>query len=279
MTLIVGLQAVDGIVVCADSQETDGHYRRTRQKIEPKTCGHFEMAIAGSGPDGDAIDAAVHRLQMVAAAVPTPNLDALEVALQKEITKIKGASKQRLVGVARCIPTKTLRLWRIVARQFIPTPQYVFVGWEEALYERTIQRLYAETCTIPQCLIIGMSVLTLAEATSNYVKGPFSILVALPHGLYPDRIEHAQDLKDRVETFSLATDQVFISCADTSIGAEIFEQRLSSFIQTIRDLREDYIRAATLRLVQRGLNTINDPYPSIPLGSTIHIGSNDESSG
>ena len=63
MTLIACFKCSDGVVLCADSQETVGEYRFSRQKLVPFLAGNFELAIAGSGNDGDLIDSFVQRLQ------------------------------------------------------------------------------------------------------------------------------------------------------------------------------------------------------------------------
>ena len=70
MTLIVVLKCEDdgipGVVICVDSQETivfqGREYKVSRLKIRPKRCGNFDLAIAGSGNNGDVIDGAVGQL-------------------------------------------------------------------------------------------------------------------------------------------------------------------------------------------------------------------------
>lgn len=58
VTLIAAFKCSDGVVVCADSQETLGlplpsddyaGYRVNVDKIEPRQIGHYEVTIGGAG--------------------------------------------------------------------------------------------------------------------------------------------------------------------------------------------------------------------------------------
>src|SRR5438105_9897981 len=64
VTLIAGFCCQDGIVLCADAQETVDDIRVATQKIEPKLLGNYDFAIGGSG-DGDLIDAAVNSIEEI----------------------------------------------------------------------------------------------------------------------------------------------------------------------------------------------------------------------
>jgi hypothetical protein len=44
------------VVVCADSQETCGHYRVELKKIAPRNAGEYDLIVGGSGEIGDLID-------------------------------------------------------------------------------------------------------------------------------------------------------------------------------------------------------------------------------
>jgi ATP-dependent protease HslVU (ClpYQ) peptidase subunit len=60
MTLIAafrcGTPDDPGVVVCADSQETYGHYRVTVEKIKPRAAGQYDLIVGGAGNTGVLID-------------------------------------------------------------------------------------------------------------------------------------------------------------------------------------------------------------------------------
>ena len=60
MTLIAAIRCADGVVLCADSQETvdipeRGQYRVQVNKIQPQDAGNYQVVIGGSG-DGPLVD-------------------------------------------------------------------------------------------------------------------------------------------------------------------------------------------------------------------------------
>src|ERR1035438_3789217 len=89
MTLIVGVRCAGGYVLCADSQEEvtrDGFSSRvTRQKLEVKACGNFYLAIAGSGTDGDVIDACAEWIQQAVTGTQIISLPALKEFIQHQL--------------------------------------------------------------------------------------------------------------------------------------------------------------------------------------------------
>ena len=65
VTLIAAFPCRDNTaLICADSQETQGDYRVTRQKIRPKQCGAFDLMFGGSGR-ARVIDAFARRIELV----------------------------------------------------------------------------------------------------------------------------------------------------------------------------------------------------------------------
>ena len=48
VTLIAAIRYVDGVVLCADSQETVGDYRVSVDKIKPRDCNHYELVVGGA---------------------------------------------------------------------------------------------------------------------------------------------------------------------------------------------------------------------------------------
>jgi len=60
VTLIAGIRCAEGVVLCADSQETldipeRGQYRVQVEKIRPQDVGEYQIVVGGSG-DGPLVD-------------------------------------------------------------------------------------------------------------------------------------------------------------------------------------------------------------------------------
>ncbi len=149
MTLIAAFKCSDGFVVCADSQETVGYHRVSRQKIVPKKLGNFEIAIGGSG-NGSLIDAIVHRIETkLESLADIRTLPQLKVMVRKELLDARRndarlyPKEDRDVGFlvcARSLEAPAVEVWRTAASQLIPVQDYCLVGWAEELYEHAAKR-------------------------------------------------------------------------------------------------------------------------------------------
>jgi len=63
VTLIAAFRCYEGVVLCADQQETVGGVRVAVNKLKPESAGAYQLAIAGSG-NGDLIDGFAYRLKL-----------------------------------------------------------------------------------------------------------------------------------------------------------------------------------------------------------------------
>ena len=280
MTLIAAFKCSDGFVLCADSQETVGPYRVTRQKIAPKDCGNFQLAIGGTG-NGDVIDALVDRLETAVAKSALTDVSGLPSLLRSEALdfqkhEAQGYSKKdravELIVSARSVSLGVAETWRMIASRALPVDKFSLVGWGIPVYEHTVQRLYRPALTIPQALILGLYVFALAGKTSNYIGGPTTVVIGKPNGLWLVAPDEISDLAARVEKLSAHVDRLLLLAPDISITTQKFKEELDAFEKTAIDVRKADFQATVQRIVNRGLPTADDAYPRIPPGTTVMIG-------
>jgi len=62
MTLIAAFRCHESVVICADSQETAGHYRVSVDKTAPQDAGEYQVVVGGSGDYGSLIDGLAENL-------------------------------------------------------------------------------------------------------------------------------------------------------------------------------------------------------------------------
>lgn len=95
MTIALGFWCVDGIMLCADTQETHANYIKLKQpKLEIKGQElHPHSVFAGATEDGDFADALVDKLWFAMDRVGNRGLDAMIEAAEDELIK----QYQRLV--------------------------------------------------------------------------------------------------------------------------------------------------------------------------------------
>lgn len=270
------------IVVCADSQETvqiEGHeYRVTRQKINPKVCGNFELAIGGSGPNGTFIDACVHRIEKGVSKFNCETLPELQEFISAEILDFgkKDAklfsSKERLVNflvVARSLRHPAVEAWHAKAAQLIPIPKHVLVGWNEDIYEHFAERLYPEgSSPLPpqQAVLLGMYLMTLAENTSNYVRGPVRVIIARNNGITVLDKKRVNSFRERIELFSAQLDTLILACADHTLRRDQYIAKLDEFRATALQIRDEYVKESVLPTLEE-MFKVNDPIQNFPAGT------------
>jgi 20S proteasome alpha/beta subunit len=281
MTLIAGFKCADGYVICADSQETVGSYRATRQKLVPIAVGKVRMAIAGGG-DGDLIDAFVGRFSQkyqqseiaeLDSAVQVFKDDLLAFVKEKKVRIRKIDSTFRFLLGAYSEQDKKCRLWKTVTGDPIEVADYALVGVEDERYEYAARNFYRAVMPISQGVFLGLYLMWLAEQTSNYVKAPISVGVLKDNGLYFEDQNKVNSIDQKVRLFTAQFEAQFLACSDTGLQGEEFGNRLKEFGKTVVQFRRDYIEEWVGHALDIGLNKIVEPWTQIPLGTTIVVAS------
>jgi 20S proteasome alpha/beta subunit len=269
MTLIAAFRCTDGAIICADSQETVGHHRVSVQKIAPFDIGKLRVAIAGSGENGDLLDAFIEELRQELEAKPVADLNQLKTDIQDYLLAFmkdeaslypKDQRAMRFIIAARLaeeLPTPPAinvlglgeaRVWETRSSRLVPLKKYALVGWDEELYRRAVERLFRNPLTISQAIPLAMYVFALAEDTSNYVRGPISVAVVTSNSpILIENVEAIEEFETMTETYARALEDMLLACADTAMRKEDFADKFAAFSETIFRLRRDYFKAAHIR--------------------------------
>ena len=283
MTLIAAWRCANGIVIHADSQETVPvpvgtewvDYRKAVQKIRPKRMGPFNVVAGGSG-NGRLIESFIIRLERtLSAASDAANLADFVTLFESELARFyeldialaEDKSMTFVVG-AYCTLTGEYDAWvteHLTLRR-ISDDGPELVGWDEALYDTVADRLYTRGMSIHQAVLSGIYLLTIAESTSNYVKGPFSVAVIRDNGIWMEPDDYIKLVQNRLEEYEQWINRVFLACADTSIFVSDLESFLSEFSRAAVDLHRQHIDG--MITWERVLST-NDSYPRFPHPSII----------
>ena len=270
MTLIAAFRCTDGAIICADSQETVGHHRVSVQKITPFDIGKMQVVIAGSGENGDLLEAFVERLREELQEKTIDTLrkfkseaqDCLLQFMRNEASLCpKNQRAMRFVVGSRIAeePARSgkstivhgpgvAQVWETRSSRLIPFEKYALLGWEEELYRRSVDRLFRVPLPISRAIPLAMYLFSLAEDTSNYVRGPVSVAVLT--GASPILIESPEAIEEfeaMTETYSRALEDMLLSCADTALSSEEFAGKFATFTENIFRLRQAYFEAANDR--------------------------------
>jgi hypothetical protein len=272
-------------VVCADSQETvdmpDGSsYRVARQKIKPRKCGNFEIAMGGSAQTGELLDACVDRIEERVAGFAGNSIPELKRFVSKELLDFGRKDAKLYSKKSRAVDCIVLarslagdvECWRTRAAQLVPVERKVLIGWNENLYEHVLDRLYSDVGPLlppQQAVLLGMHILKLAEDTSNYVRGPVTVVVAHRGTIRELPSEKVKTFQERIDLFRAQVDSVLLSLADHTLRRGAYESKLDEFKATALQLRDDYVQDSAPKSVEEIMSR-DDVIPDFPVGGVIY---------
>jgi len=260
----------------ADSQETVGYYRKTVQKITPESMGKFHVIAAGSGP-GDLIDSFIIRLRRAFEADTSTEISHfVEVtertladfyAFDVSLSSLPDDDKFfKFIFAASCPSTGTYGAWFSANVTLCPMQSFELAGWDEPLYVNVGRRFYTKGISIAQAVLAGVYLMTIAEGTSQYVRGPISVAIIRDNGIWMEDADYITEMEARLRDYEQKINQVFLACADTSIHVHNLEAMLTDFATAALALHRGHIDS-TVSL--ESLLKTNDPYPKRPLGSVV----------
>lgn len=289
VTLIVGFRCGDGVVVCADSQETlgqptpDGYaaYRCKVDKLQPRTetDGAYHWVAGGCG-DGDLVDGFIDRLKEVIAGWS----EGLSGAAMKERLRQSLLDYRRNEVAASGLASDPLEFLVCIkprsegpflfkaARTVRVVTDWSMIGWDEGIYRHDIERHYKPNQNTSFSMLLGAHVLLLAKSTSNNIGGPTKIVIGNDAGLRALSEPDVAELEKRVTDFDSALDALRLRMCDTAVPLDEFTRDLSGFHEAVVDLRvtltHDIILAKLRRLgaakTAEDALLLDDPYLSLP---------------
>lgn len=269
VTLIAAFKCDQGVVICADTQETAdipgrGSFRVRVTKIKPQSAGGYDVVIGGCG-DGYLVDGFTRRLvREISGWPPLLNDESIEnkivsLALDYHSTHVAmayGSQPPQPLDFLLCLKRKNdpnIILWELRDTDIIPTEGYSLLGWEEPIYEYEVKWLYRDGLRISQAALLGIRLFSMAKETSNYIGGDTQLIVVTASGMTAVDQQQVNTLEDRVETFNAGIARLVLDLPDTSIDQKEFAEYLTEFKRLAMNTRESYIGEWRGRSLYRAL--------------------------
>ena len=278
MTLIAGFRCYEGVVLCADQQETVGGVRVSVNKMKPELCGEYWLAIAGTG-NGDLIDGFAYRLKLDLESWPE-DLDNKGVygrlqALVQQYHENEVAfyptdsANNKLNHFLVCIKPKVrseVFLWELRGTAIVSVGDYTLLGIDESIYRHELKRLYQPNAFRQQVFFLAVHLFTLAKETSNYVGGSIDVIFIEDKGMGPLQPETVRTLEDRMSTVNGKIAEILLACPDTgSVDDVELEGLLENFREEILRLRQEARNIVLSGVTAR--THVGTLIPSITIGS------------
>jgi 20S proteasome alpha/beta subunit len=280
VTLIAAFRCQEGVVLCADQQETVGDVRVAVNKIAPQDCGNYQLAFAGSG-NGDLIDGFADSLRLnmeqwqpqldenvIRGNIRNLLLDFHENEVALYPANIKDDKLNHCLVCIKPKESEDIFLWELRGSVIVPVADYSLLGIGEAIYRHELKRLYRGRPRGFQAVLLGSHLFSLARETSNYVGGETDIIFVHRNGMTVESSEVVYELERHVAAFNRKMAELALACPDTSITDDEIKEKLSEFRDEAMLLRECFVNVAEteiiIRTIKQGLHGQDVPYLKIP---------------
>lgn len=245
VTLIAGFKSTGGVVLCADSRESDGLAKGEVDKLVEYSRDWCSIGFAGAGNDADIIDSTIEQITDALEQASPTNLLAIKATVRNALAGLPISENPAGLLMAVC-PSENphAELWAVAdrhlhtvssGRQVMGVGQYVrFVA----------ERLYRNDLTLHEAMLVAVQLLVIAKKHVSDVEGTSHILILQNGGwLTRERIDEVEAREQFFEWLDAAWSHVYLTIADTGKTKAEFEQALEKFNETVRTLRDNYFEA------------------------------------
>ena len=294
MTLIAAFQCEQGIVLCADSQETvdipeRGSYRVNVNKLEQREAGKYEVIVGGAG-DGALVDGFVDPFVEMVSKWQSEYRESKALSAIRRFVRNYHATNVALspahpddkhLGFVVCLRNKNtgnISLWKIIDLHVRSVLDLTLLGWEEPLYWREAKRLYhlndaiVTTPSSSEAILLGVHLFLIAKETSNVISGNTKILVARRDGIHALNSNEVKELESRVKTFESLSAMIFLALPDVTVSHRELVQYLRDFQKTALELHTHLMAQIAIAATERrralpgypDVGFPEDPYLQLP---------------
>lgn len=287
MTLIAAFRCYEGVVLCADSQETvdipeRGSYRVNVTKIEPRDAGNYEVVIGGGG-DGDLVDDFGDRLTDYIAGWPDRSeremRDEIRAFVQHfyevDVPLSPAPEDDKNLGFIVCLRSKAkpgIFLWRISGLRVFTVTEKTLLGWEEKIYWHEVDRLYQPNWVSNHAMLLGLHLLTIAKQTSNVVGGESRVILVRDHAMNVVPSEDVNELEQMLATFNKMVDDLRLILPNMSLPLDEFRTYVTDFKDRVIELHERLLGRIAQESLARALSDSSwtgHPFPKLPPGLEV----------
>jgi 20S proteasome alpha/beta subunit len=284
MTYIAAFGCKDGIVMCADTQETVGSNKDYSEKISIVDDLSYPLAIGGAGY-GPLIDCMTDEIIERAKAEQPASKKALKALITAALREVYAndlpALTTRRIDKAPqlLIAAKTSEdgfcIYQTAGRRVVGEISRGIIGFSTAYNMNLLRRLHQPSLPMQQAVMLAVYLVSQSKQLDDGVGFDTRVAVITNNGAWIDDPEYIAEAEKRVEEFLKLTDEMFLTCIDVSIAPSDHIVKNTLLTQRIDALRERYLRDSATRSLIRTFSDptyCGEPYAKIFPGATIEFG-------
>lgn len=256
MTLIAAfrceIENEQGVIICADSQESFGDYRVTVDKIKPREANLYELCFGGAGQIGDLIDGLgnaiereVKRWQQAYSEEEARTLLENEIILynDRQVAAYPAIQEDKIIQFIVCIRDRqshAIYLWKVSGATIEPIQGHDLIGWDAPLYKYEAKRLYQNVTDAATAMTVGLHLLSFGKATATSIDKPFQIISISPsRGMKVEQEDAVEKLEAKVKGVNETLSRLIALAANVNTTEERLENALRLFEQELLGLRKE----------------------------------------
>jgi hypothetical protein len=266
MTLIAAFKCYEGILFCADSQETLGNpapegwegYRCQVDKIEPNFDGQYHWVAGGAG-SADLVDGFTDRLKDEISTwrekydTPTLKQKLREIVIdynqnEAAVAWLNGDAIDFLVALRHVDAGSDPVLFK-TGQSVREVRDFALIGWDEGIYKHFARRLYKHRAgekktrhlnSANRALMVGTYLMMLGRNTSNNIGPPTVVVKVFNNFVREESTETITNIEGKLETFGQILEDVILNCSDADMANREFPGYLGNIEKQLTALREQY---------------------------------------
>jgi 20S proteasome alpha/beta subunit len=279
MSYIAAFRFRDGVVMCADTQETVSEdHKQYSEKVFVNEDAGYPLAVGGAGVDEVCEAFAQELLSRVAAEGPRRIIDLIRVAKEaiadvyaKDLTVAVIPRQLRTAEflIAARTPEDGFAILRLRGRRVFSVASWAIIGYATAVNRIFMERLYRADLPVGQAVLVAVHLVSQSKRLDQGVGGETTVAVVQAQAAWREPSRYLKHDEVRTQEFMRLTDDLFLSSTDTELSTADLKVRLDTFTAKALELHRAYIRDVTATMLSHGINLANEPRSRIPLGSLV----------
>jgi len=289
MTYISALRSVDGLVMCADTQESWGDYKNYVEKLRIVRDRRYPLAIGGAGI-GDLLDALMQEVVERAAKSQPRTVAKLRALLETSVQTVYRddlpwlvvKKQERTPQFLVCAKPShdDYCIFKIQGKRISEVKEHAIIGYATPANNNLLSRLYRRDLSMQQAVMLALYLVSLSKKLDEGVGGENSaIAIVTDDGVWADDPEYTRGFEKFIDNFRTLTDSLFLTSLDMSIPPDsVFPVKLKEFGDAISILRDQAFRysaeyiANSSRSRDAQYHRKDAPYPKFFPGASIESG-------
>jgi hypothetical protein len=278
MTYISAFRCLNGLVMCADTQETiDGpaSEKQYSEKLYVLENRSYPLAIGGAGLP-EPIEALSQEVMNRVEREKPPTIrelrdliaSSIEYVYQHDLPVSAWPKQYRTAEylIAAKPPRDNFVILRVKGKRIYRAGNKAIIGYATAPNYALLKRLHRDNLVLHQGVLLALYLVTHAKAVNEGVGFDTQVAVVIDAGAWLEPKNEIVDMENRFNEITAKVDQLLLASSDLGMTESSFDSLLADFKETVSNLRYQYKEKIAEQVAG---TTYTWPYEKLPTGSRI----------